>query len=126
MNLQLLSGNAVDIMTQTFDFYGVDCNFFKLGDHVFEAVENPEDGWRSCCDDIVEVDEEALCMQLRGHLFFRQPLDSVRVQMAPAGDFYGIQVVSIVDGHVWLEVGTSFSDEYYPGFVFYYSPRVGP
>jgi len=29
------------------DFYGVDCNSFKLDNCVFEAVEDPRDDYRS-------------------------------------------------------------------------------
>ncbi len=106
-------------------FFGVDHCSFKLGEQVFEAVEDENDGYRSCLGS-VEVRDVA------GKVFFKTPLDVVRLsrssESAVPNDFSGeldfFRLTSIVDGHVWLEFGTSNSDDYYPCFVFHYRPRV--
>lgn len=110
-----------DTVGMEFDFYGVCNNEFKLGDTVFEAVEDPDDGYRSYLES-VEVRES-------NGLFFRSPLARVRVEEANAvrpGDHdEGWRMVDVEDGHEWLFVGTNHYDGYYPYFVFRYTPKPG-
>jgi hypothetical protein len=100
--------------TKTYKFYGVDNNSFKLGKQVFEAIEDPEDGYRSCLGSIEVKDPKGL-------IFFKTAVDTVKV--VDAAEYSGFKLVSVKDGHVWLEVGTDYSDNYYPCFVFTYTPR---
>jgi hypothetical protein len=107
-----------DMVGMKFDFYGVCNNEFKLGDTVFEALENPSDGYRSYLGS-VEVRES-------DGLFFRSPLARVRVEAVTATcSDEGWSLVDVEDGHEWLFVGTNYGDEYYPCFVFRYTPKPG-
>ncbi len=99
-----------------YGFYGVDNNRFKLDKKAFEAVEDPDDGYRSCLRDVVQV-------QLGNNIFFKRRLDDVAVWAVEDGYFEGFELVSVKDGHVWLRFGTDNIGDYYPGFVFDYYPR---
>jgi hypothetical protein len=100
------------------DFYGASENQFKLGDTVWEAVEDPDDGYRSYLGSIKVVDSKAI--------FFSQPLDRVKVSKVFAtkshNDFDGFELVG-TDGHLWLAFGTEENSDYYPCFIFDYQPR---
>lgn len=104
-----------DLVDTTREFYGVDWNQFKLGDKVFEAKEDPSDGYRSYLGSIEVVNSDGT--------FFKTSLDQVKVIEKDTGYFKGYELVSMKDGHVWLKVGTNNNDDYYPYFVFNYSPR---
>ena len=112
----------------SFPFFGVDANCFKLGDMVLEALEDESDGYRSCFG----------CMRVppESKVFFPNPIDNVQVvwrekhQLHESleypytnSGFDGWELVA-ADGHVWLRVGTDDAHDYYPCFIFQYSPRV--
>lgn len=99
---------------RVFGFYGVDGLAFKLGRYVFEAVENEDDGYRSYLDTVRRASADGL-------IFRNRPLARVRVE--DHDDYTGYKLVDVTDGYVWLEVGTNHDDEYYPSFVFHYSPK---
>jgi hypothetical protein len=99
------------------DFYGVDNNCFKLGDHVFEAEEDESDGYRSCLREVHEVTNTG------GLIFFQTPIAKVVVQEARGID-EGFRLLDVLDNHVWLEFGTDNTDDYYPYFVFNYYPKA--
>lgn len=96
-------------------FYGVDNNTFKLGDTVFEAVGDPDDGYRSYMSSVVVKDPDGL-------VFFTSPLASVRLTQVNTPTFDGYELVDPTSGHVWLAFGTDVYDSYYPTFTFAYSP----
>lgn len=99
---------------KTSKFYGVDNTFYKLDDTVWEAIENPDDGYRSYLGSIEKVDDST-------QIFFSEPLATVRIEeVDEAGGFEGYRFIDIEDEHVWLEVGTSYHDAWYPYFVFNY------
>lgn len=101
-----------------FVFYGVCGNEFKLGDTIWEAVEDPDDGYRSYLDCIKKRESDGI--------FFRHPLATVKVIEKKAyenQDFEGWAFVDIFDNHEWLVVGTEDYNDYYPCFVFYYQPK---
>lgn len=91
-----------------FDFYGVYNNCFKLGDTVFEAIEDPYDGYRSYLDTIT--------LTSRVGVFSRRPFAQVYVQSYEDG----IALIDTSTRHVWLKVYTDSSDNYYPYFCFIY------
>lgn len=99
-------------------FYGVDANRFKLGDHVFEAVEDPSDGYRSYLGSIDYVDPADR------PIFFPDPLDIVTVKAREGNPDEDGFVLVAADGHIWLTVGTDDADDYYPIFTFEYVPRA--
>ena len=100
---------------KTFDFYGVCNNRYKLNDTIWEAREDPSDGFRSYLDSI-EVSEEK-----HDDIFFRDSLGKVFVQGCEEVD--GWQIVDEATGHVWLKIGTDYTVSYYPFFVFEYTPK---
>jgi hypothetical protein len=102
------------LVGQSFLFYGVDTGSFKLGNTVYTAVEDEDDGYRSYLGSIEEASPE-------GKIFFNQPLATVTV-VARTGCDEGYYLLG-QDGHVWLTVGTNSTDDYYPCFVFEYQPK---
>lgn len=98
------------------DFYGVDNTHFRLGDTVWNAVEDENDGYRSYLGSIVETKPDNL-------VFPRSPLARVRVDEYDSDAENGFRLVDVADGHCWLRVGTDNTDDYYPSFVFDYAPK---
>lgn len=103
-------------------FYGVDHNAFKLGDRILEAVEDPSDGYRSYLETICTASS-----WIKPELFSRVPLAYVHVvKLDKQYGMKGYALVDIADGHIWLTVGTNYYDDWYPYFVFEYTPKPGP
>jgi len=105
-------------------FYGVCMSTFKLGDTVYQVVEDELDGWRSAMDHVRVRSPVAdalyeYMLDPEPH-FFATPLDDVTLRR-PTGDEIWELVAD--DGHVWLRFGTANADDYYPWFVFEYEPR---
>lgn len=105
-------------------FSGVDNNQFKLDGVIYEALEDPSDGYRSYMSTVVAATSTA-------GIFFPNPIDVVYVvedKSQPQGNDSpneGYKLVSILTGHVWLEFGTEYGDSYYPSFYFRYTPAEG-
>jgi hypothetical protein len=77
MSEQVQEGSEFDrLIDQEFDFYGVDNYQFKLGDAIWEAIEDPSDGYRSMLDTVERKDTA-------GSIFFGQPVARVRVEHHP-------------------------------------------
>ena len=105
-----------------YSFYGVNGTEFKLGNIVFEAIEDEDDGYRSYLDSVPMVKSDSV--------FFKRPLINVYydsyVQQYSKNeyqDYEGGFVLKDETGHVWLTVCTDHGDSYYPYFVFEYTPR---
>lgn len=101
-------------------FYGMDNNYFKLDDEIYEAIENPDDGYRSMLEEIKPISEEEAEQNL---IFFQNPVDTVKIVDISDTSFTGYELVSTDDGHVWLRVGTDSVDDYYPCCIIEYTPR---
>jgi hypothetical protein len=99
------------------DFYGVDCNVFCIGKSgerfAFEAVEDENDGYRSMLEELRPVPVD-------GHIFSKTPIARVVVEDCP--ELSGYRLRQAAAPHVWLELGTDYSDDYYPMFIFRYTP----
>lgn len=105
-------------MAKTFKFYGVCGNCYKLDNTVWEAFEDESDGYRSYLGSIEQSRKEGI--------FFPDPVaevEVVNVDDTEGCTFKGWELVDVDYNHVWLQVGTSNYDDYYPCFVFNYSPR---
>jgi hypothetical protein len=100
-----------------YHFHGVDGNCFKLDSIVYEAIEDGGDGYRSCLGSIETTDKYKL-------IFYRNTLTHVRLRKCEEDTgFTGFEFVDSTD-HVWLKVGTDYSADYYPCFVFEYTPKI--
>lgn len=106
--------NLVD-NEDTYQFYGVCSNEFKLNETVFEAVEDPDDGYRSYLGSVEVIDSDGI--------FFSQPLSTVKIVSFDEKFDYGYRLIDAEDGHIWLEIGTGDYNDYYPYFIFYYKPK---
>lgn len=115
------------------DFYGVADNCFMLDGIVFEAIEDPSDGYRSSLDHVRRIYDDKLP-------FPKQPLARIHIE-----HFHGREkahpdqeeddwnlrernawkFVDVADGHCWLVIGTDNTDDYYPSFMFRYNPKQG-
>jgi hypothetical protein len=105
---------------KTHEFSGVDYNCFKLDGVVYEAVEDPSDGYRSYLDTIKAAGSEHF-------VFPPYPFADVLVMSSHGEcewDFEGFVLIDARDGHVWLKVGTSNTMDYYPYFTFEYHPKA--
>lgn len=97
-------------------FFGVDNCRFKIGAYVFEAIEDESDGWRSYLGSI-EVAKDP------SDIFFKDQLAIVVIEDVETGNSSGYRFVDAHGGHEWLWIGTNNTDDYYPSFVFHYSPK---
>ena len=102
------------------DFYGMDNNFFKLDDEIYQAIEDESDGYRSYLQEIKPVTEEEAEQNL---IFFQNPVDRVKIIDVSDGSFEGYEIVAIEDKHIWVRVGTDNTDDYYPSCCIQYNPR---
>ena len=105
-----------ELLGKRLDFYGVDGTSFKLGEVIFDAVEDESDGYRSMLKCVRVMNDPKL-------IFFETSVAKVGVEKIDDGYFDGYELRDVSDGHLWLAVGTSNYDDYYPCFTFDYSPR---
>lgn len=104
-----------------FEFYGVDGNFFKIGEYVFEVVEDPADDYRSWMDEVGDsLSDEKL--KEENLIFFKNPIAKIRIEAEDSLSYDGYNLVDIENNHVWLQFGTDNSCAYYPCFSFHYDP----
>lgn len=115
-------------------FYGVSDNKFKLGSVVFEAIEDPQDEYRSSLDGIIidSIDSIDDYIDSEGNLFSDKKIANVKIIELNGYhdrdnywrelDGYGLQ--DIKNGKLHLVIGTNNSDDYYPSFTFEYFPVI--
>lgn len=120
-----MSKNLNDLVGKSMGFYGVDSNYFKIGSHVFEVREDPDDGYRSAMRDVLEVFPKEFPESWVKPIFFSNRVATVEVEVFNDVDFEGYQLVDVDTGYVWLTFGTDYHDSYYPCFVFEYTPERG-
>jgi hypothetical protein len=114
--------NTIDIATKGFAllenndfyFYGVYNNKFKIDDMVFEALEDPNDGYRSSLGAIIVIDDNGI--------YHKQPLAKIKVIYDCTGEDVVHKFVDVDTGHIWLTIGTGDCGDYYPYFIFKYTP----
>lgn len=91
--------------------------WFRLDNVTYLAAEDPDDGYRSMCEELAIVEEEPR---------FKVPDIQVFCDMKPNGRFEDNEILVIRDannGKVVLEIGTDYYDSYYPVFVCEYHPE---
>ena len=114
------------LVGKTFYFYGIFNNLFKIDDMVLEAIEDPNDGYRSHLG--------AICHNKSNKAkFHKRPLGEVVLEEfdgnlndleleAYGSEFNGYILRDIDNNHIWLVFGTDNVDDYYPCFKFWYNP----
>jgi hypothetical protein len=102
------------------DFYGMDNNFFKLDDQIYQAIENESDGYRSYLGEIKPISDEEADSNF---IFFQNAVDRVTIVDVSNETFHGYEIVAIEDKHTWVRVGTDNVDDYYPMCIIWYHPR---
>lgn len=84
---------------------------------IYVAVEDPEDGYRSCMKSLT-VDTEPIKNSFAGV--------RVLVRQAPSQEFSNDDILEMIDlanGKTVLTVGTDNFDDYSPGFVANWTPE---
>ena len=105
-------------------FYGVDNERFKLGDVVYEVLDDPDDGYRSYLKSVVVTDGAGIFFPNPVATVRAVPLETWKAYEYADGNFDGFALVDDA-GHRWLVFGTNTDDQYYPSFEFHYFPPVG-
>lgn len=92
---------------------------FMLDGITFEAMEDPDDGYRSYCSDIVISNEKPK---------YTFPDNRILCKMKPNDDYEHDVLMGINPntGCVIFEIGTLYIDDYYPWLPFCISPRKSP
>lgn len=86
---------------------------FKLDGKIYRALENPDDGYRSMLDTIT-----------LSRVKMTNTFSPVKVKCAMSvEDHRDVLQMRDPSGRLILEVGTDYSDDYYPIFVAYWSPE---
>jgi len=101
-----------------YSFYGCDDKMFKLGNLVFEVLEDEQDGYRSSLGEIPLLSSEYV--EERRAIFHNRPI--VNVYFSETEDH---MYLTDETGHVWLTAGTNHAEDWYPYFCFEYTPREG-
>ena len=125
------------------DYYGADAadKTFMVDKIVFKVLEDPDDGYRSYLGTMDYTNDHR---DRAKSIFFKNPIAQVKIMpfdhdpghdredQRPGElivDYFGRQatngykIVDVIDGHVWLEIGTDYTDDYYPYFVFRHQPK---
>ena len=88
---------------------------FQLGSVIFEVVEDEDDGYRSSMREVKIIKLNAP----------RNPGDfisTVSIVSHNDGSFQGYKLQCTTTGHEYLTFGTDNYDDYYPCFVFNFTP----
>ncbi len=120
--------NDITVQDEYYDFYGVVDNYMKLGNLYFGGLCDEDDGYRSYMDDIYlepEIDNKFITK------FTNHPLTQLRDEWVESysdgeeySDIYSFNgfLFKDKDERTWIAVGTNNSDDYYPWYVFRYTP----
>lgn len=87
---------------------------FKLDNKVYVATEDPNDGYRSCMKEII-LSKDKIKNKFK-------PIDVLGIYKKNE-DKDILKLISIKTGKTIIEVGTDYSDSYYPYFVANFKPE---
>lgn len=121
-----------------FAFHGMQNNSVRLNGIVYEFLEDPNDGYRSHLGAV-------RITSAKDHTgYFPNPIASVVLVSTDDpdtwpegwkppekeeyydGDFSGFFLIDVSDEHMWCQIGTEYTDVYYPCFVSRYTPKQIP
>lgn len=92
---------------------------FRLDDTVYTVYENPDDGYRSYAYDGVEVEDLSKSSKKLKDFTIK-----VIAKQDENPDRDILQLVSVKSGNIIFEIGTDGSCDYYPNFVYRWSPDL--
>jgi len=96
-----------------------DCNMirFRLDGKVYTAIEDPDDGYRSCLGSLILSPDAVM-----KNVF---PPIRVTARKKAEGRYQNdtLEFIDAITGKVVMEVGTDDTDDYYPSFVGYFLPQ---
>jgi len=99
----------------------VDCISFRIDGVTYTVTEDPDDGYRSSAGD-VEVSDKPITNSF-GPVIVRAEVYGVRGWDAETPEADILRLIDVETGGVVLEVGTSYSDSYYPACVMNFNPE---
>ena len=95
-----------------------ECIKFILDNKIYRAIEDPADGYRSCCERI-EINGNINCQE-------NIPPTKVVVSLEDSNDRTMLHFYEEEGGTEVLAIGTDYSDACYPICVFRYQPENLP
>ena len=95
---------------------------FKFDNILWQAVEDDMDGFRSMLDYVLYADNEMNKKFINNKNLARVILENID-DTDDGGDFAGYVLKDVNDGHIWLRIGTNYTDEWYPCVVFNHIPK---
>ena len=107
INFSSMVGDKASLYTCT------DMNCFQLGSVKFEVIEDESDGYRSSMDTVVILTTDAIK---------RDYLGEVIIEEINETDQRGFQLRDVEKDHIWLTFGTDNADDWYPCFMFLWTP----
>jgi hypothetical protein len=111
---------SVESMKASYGSRFEDCSLirFRLDGKVYTAIEDPDDGYRSCLGSLILSPDTAM-----KNVF--PPIQVVATKKEPGRyDDDVMQFVDAVTGKVVMEIGTADTGDYYPSFVGYFNPAA--
>lgn len=93
---------------------------FTLDGVTYLGEEDPEDGYRSCCKDLIVVDQPTKNSFPEIDVICTHIYDGLETWSAESDV---LEIKDKVTEKVILRVGTDNTDDYYPYFVFEYYPE---
>ena len=92
----------------------VGCIKFTLDGVTYRALENPSDGYRSWMEELETTNESCK---------YKLPNTDVVCMVNTSGDGLFLEFVDVVNGKIFMRIGTSNYNDYYPCCVFEYTPE---
>jgi hypothetical protein len=96
---------------------------FKFDNILWQAKEDDMDGYRSMLDYVVYADNSTQRKFISHKNLAKVVLESID-NTETGGHFAGYILKDITDDHIWLKIGTSYIDEWYPCVIFQHNPKV--
>jgi len=102
-------------LDQVVTISGIGLNTFEMNGQILEAIEDREDGYRSCLAFFIKRYDPKLVSKI-------PPIECM-IHLPKYQKYYHTYDFVSLEGAMILRVGTSNSDDYYPSFHFEYCPE---